>query len=80
MRTSHKTPVKWSMCLCVKKIFAHVLPVEARVFELSKNRAAAAAVNKKIFVAVAYHEAGVVAFGDKRVARAEHCEFHEMSP
>lgn len=51
MRTSYKIPVKWSMCLCVKKNFAHVLPVEARVFELTKNRAAAAAVNQKVFVA-----------------------------
>ena len=35
-----------------QKNFAHVLPVEARVFELSQN-CAAAAVNQKIFVAAA---------------------------
>ncbi len=61
-----------------QKNFAHVLPIKARVFELTKNSTTAAAINQKIFIAVAYHKASVVTFRDERIARAEHCEFQKI--
>jgi hypothetical protein len=57
-----------------------VVQADVRRFQAPQNFIAAAAVHEKAAAFLLQDEAGVVAFGDQRIAGAEHGEPHGFIP